>query len=267
MKTPVLPVLVVLVFVAGFVSGRLSAPSTSSAPSPAPAAASAPPPALAPASGGLAGVVAEVQQVPNYTYLRLSTAAGEVWAAVPSTMAVSVGQAVEVKESTTMTNFTSKALGRTFASIVFGELLGAGAPAPAAPGNALPPNHPPLGASPADSPVAKALDATQKAEPALTLRVADIFAERKALAGRQVRVTATVSKVTAVNGLHYAHLADGSGSAATKDDDLVVLSPTPVTAGQRVTVKGTVVLDKDVGIGGAWPVALEVAAGAAGAVE
>lgn len=166
-----------------------------------------------------------------------------------------------------MTNFTSKALGRTFPSIVFGELLGAGGAPPSPPGNALPPNHPPLGASPAADPVAKALDATQKAEPALTLRVADVFAERQALAGRQVRVTATVSKVTAVNGLHYAHLADGSGAPATKDDDLVVLSPTPVTVGQRVTVQGTVVLDKDVGIGGAWPVALEVAAGGVSATE
>lgn len=252
MKAPVVPVIVVLVFIAGFVSGRLSVSSAS----PPPAVANvAPAPAaqLAPARGGLAGVVAEVQQVPNYTYLRLDTASGEVWAAVPSTTSVAAGAAVEVKESTTMTNFTSKALGRTFPSIVFGELVGAAAAAPAPSAEALPPNHPPLGSNP----VAKALDATQKAEPPLTLRIADVFSEKAVLAGRLVRVTATVAKVTAVNGLHYAHLTDGSGSPASKDDDLVALSQAPLTAGQRVTVQGTVVLNKDVGIGGAGPVALE----------
>ncbi|MDX2009780.1 MAG: hypothetical protein SFW67_06310 [Myxococcaceae bacterium] len=256
MKAPVLPVVVVLVFIAGFVSGRWSVASSSPS-SAAPVGEPTPPTALVPSAGGLAGVVAEVQQVPNYTYLRLNTASGEVWAAVPSTTSVAVGAAVELKESTTMTNFTSKALGRTFPSIVFGELLGAPV-APAAPsGTALPPNHPPLGSQPGADPVAKALDATQKAEPPLTLRIADVFAERAVLSGRLVRVTATVAKVTAVNGLHYAHLNDGSGSPASKDDDLVALSEAPLTAGQRVTVQGTVVLNKDVGIGGAWPVALE----------
>jgi hypothetical protein len=255
MKLPVIPVIVVVVFIAGFFSGRLSvsAPTPVSAPAPVVAAA----PDIAPSPGGLAGVVAEVQQVPNYTYLRLTTARGEVWTAVPSTTSVAPGQAVEVRESTTMTNFTSKALGRTFPTIVFGELVGAAAAPGPAQGSELPPNHPPLGSPSAENPVAKALDATRQAEPPLTLRIADVFAERQALTGRLVRVKATVAKVTAVNGVHYAHLTDGSGSAATKDDDLVVLSQSPLTVGQAVTIQGSVVLNKDVGIGGAWPVALE----------
>jgi hypothetical protein len=256
MKLPVIPVIVVVVFIAGFFSGRLSvsAPATAvTAPPPSVAAA----PDIVPSPSGLAGVVAEVQQVPNYTYLRLTTARGEVWTAVPSTTSVAPGQAVEVRESTTMTNFTSKALGRTFPTIVFGELAGASSSPRPAQGSELPPNHPPLGGPSAENPVAKALDATRQAEPPLTLRIADVFAERQALTGRLVRVKATVAKVTAVNGVHYAHLTDGSGASATKDDDLVVLSQSPLAAGQAVTVQGSVVVDKDVGIGGAWPVALE----------
>ncbi|MCA2978094.1 MAG: hypothetical protein INH37_07405, partial [Myxococcaceae bacterium] len=63
MKAPVLPVIVVLVFIAGFVAGRLSVPAPAGgAPSaPAPTTAAEPPPA--PANGGLTGVVAEVLQV------------------------------------------------------------------------------------------------------------------------------------------------------------------------------------------------------------
>jgi hypothetical protein len=90
------------------------------------------------------GAVLEAIDVPNYTYLRLKTDQGEVWAAIPSTK-VEVGQSVEVIQSLIMTDFQSKTLGRTFPSIVFGVLKSAGSPdAGASPDMALPPGHPPI---------------------------------------------------------------------------------------------------------------------------
>lgn len=68
------------------------------------------------------GVVAEVIQVPNYTYLRLTTATGDEWVAVTSTQGVSVGKPVSLARGHRMVDFTSKTLSRTFASIWFGEL-------------------------------------------------------------------------------------------------------------------------------------------------
>lgn len=263
MKFPLMPVLAVALFVVGFMTGRWSAPagSTSSAqpaaavanPSVAEAPRQAPP--SAPPSGGLTGVIAELQQVPNYTYLRLSTSSGDEWAAITSNSSLSVGQQITVIESTRMTDFTSKSLGKTFPTIVFGELAQAGAAAAMPSGSALPPGHPTTQAS-ASTPLTKVLDSAKQNEPPLSLRVMDVFAERQALEGHLVKIHGTVKRVTEVQGVHYAHLVDGTGSAASKDDDLVVMSSSPLQAEQVVTLQGRVVLNKDVGVG-AWPVALE----------
>jgi hypothetical protein len=253
MKLPVIPVVVVAVFVLGFVAGRWSAPAPSPASPPTVAAPAATPAVADPVAGQLVGVIAELQQVPNYTYLRLSTSDGDVWAAVPTNTSVAVGQQVSIAESTRMTDFTSKALGRTFASVVFGEVMQGGAMAPAQPG-ALPPGHPSIDTN--QPAVAKVLDSALQNEAPLTLQVVDVHAERKALAGHLVTVRATVKRVTEVQGSHYGHLSDGTGSAANKNDDLVVISKTPLVVGQEVTVQGRVVLNKDVGAG-TWPVALE----------
>jgi hypothetical protein len=256
MKPLSLASLVVAVFAVGFFVGRFSVadatPPAGALPSGHPPAGAAPM-AQAADDGTLRGVVAEIIQVPNYTYLRLTTASGEVWAAVPTTSALSVGQGVAISASTQMTDFVSKSLGRTFASIWFGELAGAAGAAPRADG--LPPGHPPMGASPA----AEAVAAVKRAEGALALRVADVFTERQLLAGRAVRVKGTVTRVTSINGKHYAHLSDGSGSRDAKDDDLTVIFSAEVKANEQVTAEGTVVLDKDVGIGAVYPVVLDAA--------
>jgi hypothetical protein len=100
-----------------------------------------------------AGSIAETIQVPNYTYIRLTTEDGnELWTAVPSTE-VTVGQPARVVESLVMKDFTSRTLSRTFESIVFGVLEGqpppAGGAMPPTPAGELPPGHPPIDAGPA----------------------------------------------------------------------------------------------------------------------
>lgn len=274
MKFPLVPVIVVVVFIVGFFTGRASAPTSGgSAPSavnpsaPAPMAMAPPPSMPAPsmppqAAMGLTGVVAEVLQVPNYTYLHLKTSAGEDWAAVATTNAVTTGQTVTIDVQTRMQGFTSKTLNRTFDSIAFGSLgAPSGAPGPVDENAALPSGHPAIGgapSSPAEA-VAKAIDATRLAD-ALPMRVADVYSERQMLQGRAVRITGTVSKVTPIAGMHYAHLKDGSGSAADKTDDLFVISQQALQADTQVTLLGVVALDKDVGMGTKWAVALDNAA-------
>lgn len=268
MKFPLVPVIVVVVFVFGFITGRASAPSTpATAPLPPPSAPLAmPAPPMAPsmppppsATGGLSGVVAEILQVPNYTYLRLKTSAGEDWAAVATTTNVTTGQTVTIDVQTRMQGFTSKTLNRTFDSIAFGALGSSGGqPVPVDENAALPSGHPTIGgqpSSPAEA-VAKAIDATRLAD-ALPMRVADVYSERQMLNGRAVRLSGTVSRVTDIAGVHYAHLKDGSGSANDKTDDLFIISTQPLQADARVTVQGVVVLEKDVGMGTKFPVALE----------
>lgn len=78
-------------------------------------------PRHSPATPALEGAVAEVIQTQTYTYLRLTTAAGETWAAVPRAE-VGAGAKVRIRSPQPMDGFKSPSLKRTFARIVFGTL-------------------------------------------------------------------------------------------------------------------------------------------------
>ncbi len=105
------------------------------------------------------GEVLETIHVPNYTYILIkTTSSGTLWTAIPSNDSIRVGQAVEIIESVVMKDFTSRSLGRTFSTIVFGilnegedgkEKAGADAspmkpPPSQVDPSKLPPGHPPI---------------------------------------------------------------------------------------------------------------------------
>ncbi len=69
----------------------------------------------------LNGDVLETLPVSKYTYLRLRTSTGEVWAAVPSAP-IAVGSHVAIENATRMDDFKSTTLKRTFQVIYFGTL-------------------------------------------------------------------------------------------------------------------------------------------------
>ena len=91
------------------------------------------------ASGALAdelkGTLKERLDAGGYSYLRIATPKGEVWAAVQQAT-LEVGKEVSVEVQTEMRNFESKTLKRTWASLIFGTVAGApaAAPAPSTPG-------------------------------------------------------------------------------------------------------------------------------------
>ncbi len=215
----------VLTFGLGLLVGRATVVG-SSAPSvpPTPVAQPSAAPALVPSAGTLSGRVAEVLQVSQYTYLRLES--GE-WAAVSSVPDLQPGAQVTVSVQTELQDFSSPSLNRTFARIAFGT-LGSG-DAVAAPD------------------LSGALAAVKA--PAVTLRVEDVFAGRTDLNGQRVRVKGTVDRVNEVQGVFYVHLKDGSGSAASKDDDLLCISKFALEKGAAVTLEGTVGVERNVGMG------------------
>ena len=241
----------VLLFVAGIVVGRVSVLTTQPA-----AAVSAPPtpsfanqpvldvpttPSGAVPGGLLRGVVSEVIQVPQYTYLHLQS--GE-WAAVPSAPSISAGQTVGINLQTEMTAFSSPSLGRTFEKIWFGALEGA-APVARQPS----PDMAPAAAVKPPAPEVKAALKAVESSGALTLRVVDVYSERALLAGQRVKVKGTVDRTSFVQGVYYVHLKDGTGAAAQKTDDLLCLASADVAKGAAVTMEGVIALDKNVGMG------------------
>ncbi|MBI2277570.1 MAG: TOBE domain-containing protein [Dechloromonas sp.] len=193
----------------------------------------------------LKGTVLEVKEVESYTYLRLKTASGEVWAAITKA-AVKTGDDVTLGKVSVMTNFESKSLKKTFPTIYFGSLSGAG--------SAMPAGHPAPAteaAAPADVRVAKATGANARS-------VAEIVGQGAKLKDKPVVVRGKVVKYNpGIMGKNWIHLRDGSGSEAGNDNDILITTLHEARLGDVVTVKGTVRANRDFGGGYAYKVLVE----------
>ena len=100
------------------------------------------------------------------------------------------------------------------------------------------------------------LDGIAKAEGGKT--VAELYAEKDALAGTKVTVRGKVVKSNVgIMGKDWLHVRDGSGAEGTNDLTLTTTSSPLPNVGDMVLVTGTVVLDKDFGMGYVYPVMLE----------
>ncbi len=202
--------------------------------------------AQATASGDvITGAVQEQLSAPPYAYLRLKTATGEVWAAVPEAT-VAAGTTVTVYNPMLMSHFESKSLQRTFDEVWFGTLSPAGAPAGAMSASA----------SHTTAPVIRG--AVARAAGADARTVAEVWAQKEALVGKSVTIHGVVAKYTAgVMGKNWIHLQDGSGDPAAGSNDLTVTSLDAAAPGDTITVTGTVRTNQDLGAGYNYPVLVE----------
>jgi hypothetical protein len=210
------------------------------------------PQSKAPAGMSVTGEVMDVQNVENYTYLRLHTAQGETWAAVPTTK-VAKGDKVTVQNPMVMNNFESKALKKTFDTILFGTLAGAGSGMAAMAGPGPHAMSKPAVAEP-DAKVAKATGPNARTVAEITGKPAELKDKPVLLRGKVVKYNPSIM------GKNWAHLRDGSGSAKDNTNDVLVTTKDEVKLGDVVTVKGVVRTDKDFGAGYTYKVLVEDAA-------
>ena len=195
------------------------------------------------------GKVLETMDAASYTYVRVKTATTEIWAA-SNTFKVAVGDEVVVPLDNPMEKFHSETLKRDFDVIYFAPRIAA----PGAPGSAP---------SAQGMPGAGAVAATVVTEPIAPapggVTVASIVTGRKALAGKTVTVRGKVVKFnSAILGLNWLHIQDGSGSAKDGSNDITVTSAAGgASVGDVITVTGTVVVDKDFGAGYAYAVLIQ----------
>ncbi len=90
--------------------------------------------------------------------------------------------------------------------------------------------------------------------------VAEVWAERQALAGQEVTIRGRVVKYSpSIMGKNWLHLRDGTGSAADGTHDLTVTTQGFARVGDLVTVTGTVTVDRDLGMGYQYDVLVEQA--------
>jgi hypothetical protein len=208
-----------------------------SASMPAPVRSAKTPAAAAPRVA--TGRVAETMNAAGYTYMRIESDHGDLWAAVPETR-VEKGSTVSVSVQMMTENFESTALHRKFDLLAFGTLDGA-------PSAQMPAAAPP------------SMVAVEKVQqPVGGKAVADLWKERKALAGKDVVVRGKVVKfLPQIMGRNWMHLRDGSGSEEKKDNDITVTTMDQAKVGDVVTVSGRVAVDKDLGSGYSYVVMIE----------
>ena len=202
------------------------------------------------------GVVAETMDAKGYTYLKLTTPEGEVWAAVPRTK-LQKGARVAVRDPAPMPGFESPTLGRKFDLIYFGAGVG-----PA--GGAVPDKADPHGAVPTPQGHSRAV-AHQRAEFSSPLpkaegpsgrTIAEIYAGKAELDRKPVAVRGrVVSFKPQILKRNWLHIQDGTGG----DDsyDLIVTTQDQASVSDTVVVKGVLRVDKNFGMGLQYPVIVE----------
>ena len=208
----------------------------------------------------VSGEVLEVKNVPNFTYLRLKTKNGEVWAAVV-TAPVKKGATVTIENYSIMQNFHSKELKKTFSTILLGRLGGSAESAAGSAPAGMPERHV-LGA--ANATLGKEKEADDIHVPKATgddaRTVAEVMTKGAELKGKQVQVRGKVVKYNpGIMGKNWVHLRDGSGSAADNTNDILVTTADEAKLGDVVTAKGIVRTDKDFGAGYTYKVLIEEA--------
>lgn len=124
----------------------------------------------------------------------------------------------------------------------------------------IPPGHPQVGGAqnPAAAHPAVPAQPSPPIEPVAKAdhTIAEVRAQRKALAGKAFEVRGRVVKVnTAIMGKTWLHLRDGSG-----EGELTVTTAAAATRGDLVTVRGKLAIDRDIGSGYKFDILLEDAA-------
>jgi hypothetical protein len=98
------------------------------------------------------------------------------------------------------------------------------------------------------------------AEEAAAKTIGELYKARMALVGKQVTVQGKVVKVNnQIMNKNWVHIQDGTGDPAAGTQDLTVTSQDSAAVGDRVTVTGTVTVDRDFGYGYQYPLLVEQA--------
>ena len=187
-------------------------------------------------------VAEEVLPTTKYVYVKVKEGGEEFWVAAMKQEVV-IGRTYFYRGGLLKTDFPSKEYNRTFDKLyLISQLVPADHGSAGTGMNAAPQFTPPEG-----TPEIKVSDAS-------SMRIADLVANPKKYVGKAVQLRGKVSKVNLnIMGRNWIHLKDGS-----KDDyDLVITTGVPVEEGQKVTVVGTVALDKDFGSGYKYDILLE----------
>jgi len=204
------------------------------------------------------GTVVETMDAASYTYVRVRTATGEIWAATAQ-FKVAVGDRVVVPLDMPARDFHSPSLNRDFPVLYFAPRIDREGEAPAAAaGSQAPPPAPMMPAhgmtgAPATEPLTAKIP-----PPDGGVSVADVWTRRAALAGKTVTVRGKVVKFNGgILDRNWIHIQDGSGDPKVGTHDLAITSQGVTKVGDIITATGKLATNKDIGSGYKYAVIVE----------
>jgi hypothetical protein len=188
-------------------------------------------------------VVIEKIAAGGYIYLKVSENNKEYWMAIPGRQ-IEIGATYYYDQGMEMGKFESKSLKRTFDHIVFAQGVRDTK-------DAVKPAKKRI-VHKGNSKVVNLDKATNG------IRIAELFETPEAYQNKQVIIKAQVVKVNnGIMGVNFMHLQDGTKGKG--QFDITVTSNDRFRVGSVVTIKGTVVLNKDFGAGYSYDVLIEKA--------
>lgn len=190
--------------------------------------------------------ILEVLQATSYTYLKVDENGNEYWIAVTKEE-YNKGDNLYHLSGLEMQNFESKDLGRTFDVIYFVQEV----------------SDQPIGATQemvqgqteAQKPKLEKIE-IEVETPEGGITIGDLYANMSDYEGKTIIVRGEVTKVNlAILDRNWVHLQDGSGDEAHFDLTITTLSSPK--AGDVVTYRGKVALNRDFGMGYSYELLLE----------
>jgi hypothetical protein len=211
-------------------------------------------PAVAAMANTHKGVVKEVIQTSEYTYLNVQDGDSMTWIAVTK-REIEEGTTIGYTPELEMKNFTSKELSRTFDSILFlgsistGDDVAAVAPSSTDPHQAMP------GMTKQTKPVVGKQEVViDPVEGGIS--IAQLYGDTATHGGQSVKIRGKVTKVNmGILGKNWIHIQDGT--EAEGNYDLTVTTLETAKVGDVVVVEGKITLDKDFGSGYQYDVIME----------
>ena len=203
-------------------------------------------------------IALEIINTTQYTYLRVDENGTEKWLAFPLAN-VKVGETYYYVNEMAMTNFVSKELGRTFASVYFVERVGTEPPTKVMDSKVK--NMNPQPQESVEEHTGNAGIAVEKMKVKIdpdkgVISIAELLANKEKYDGKKVIVKGKVSKFSPeIMNKNWIHLQDGSEFKGTYD--LTITTKEMVKEGDIIKYEGKVAINKDFGAGYFYKVLLE----------
>ncbi len=189
----------------------------------------------------------------GYTYLEYESEGKKFWAASKMVVA-NIGNIIEFNNPLVMKDFYSKTLKRKFELIYFAGMVRAVGKSGQQPMSSMQSMKGHKKMNPDTKVIKVNPGSVKKADNGYT--IAECYSQKDALKGKTILIRARVVKFSSkIKGRNWIHIRDGSGKSGS--NDITFTTKETFVPGDLILIKGTLILNKDIGSGYLFPVFME----------